>query len=370
MVELLEAVCSQLPVDLSQVYIMGSSAGGYAAFRLAELVPRLPAAVLPFAGYYPEMADQDHHVDTLVERLKDVLVMPFHCRSDKLCRVDHPDVGRVYRKLQELRPNCVEWVQESVAKGSQSNYHSSINLVLRDPNKFFKDILRVRRQHSLAAGDVHAYFQGVIQWLTSPSSCSSFPSAPPPPPPGPPPLRGSGMPPGPPPQKGQPPPCTSSRSSPPCKQPGPSPVQGQPPACASRGPPPQPAGPIPSKLGPVPGPPAGLPPQPGPPPHQRMALRRWEQPHRQLQQQLLPQQQFVDAGEWPQQQLQRFVANEDMMPPCAVVTRPSSGWEPGEASEKEALARLNWTRHQQVASQQSPPQAQASHMEIEEIEEC
>jgi len=142
-VELLEHVLSTLPVDVSRVSFIGSSCGGYAVFRLAELVPKLPAAVVSLAGYYPVgMEDEDHDVPTLVRRLKDVeFIWPLHCDLDKLCRIESPHVANLYRELDEKKGVKVEWVSHSVAQGSQKNYHSSYNYIMDNPTRFFNMLL-------------------------------------------------------------------------------------------------------------------------------------------------------------------------------------------------------------------------------------
>merc|ERR1719245_2539861 len=108
---LLQRVCRELPVDGSRIYFVGASAGAYGAFRLTELLPELPAALVPMSAYYPEMPREDHRVDHLVERIKEVpLIKPYHCKEDTICRTDRPIVGGLYSKLRIETLVQVEWV--------------------------------------------------------------------------------------------------------------------------------------------------------------------------------------------------------------------------------------------------------------------
>merc|ERR1712217_59223 len=94
---LLSLVCEELPVDCSRIYFLGSSSGGYGVLRLAELLPALPAAVVPMAGYYPEIPREDHKAAVLVQRLEAIpCVWPLHCCWDTLCHPELPQVKRVY----------------------------------------------------------------------------------------------------------------------------------------------------------------------------------------------------------------------------------------------------------------------------------
>lgn len=145
-VELLEKALSLLPIDPSRIYFVGSSCGGYAAFRLGEIVPRLPAGIVSLAGYYPEMPGEDHDVGNLVARIESVpLVWPLHCDKDKLCRMDHEHVAKLYEYLLMRRGVEVDPVPPSVAQGSQKNYHSSHNFMLTSPDKFFNRLLQTKR---------------------------------------------------------------------------------------------------------------------------------------------------------------------------------------------------------------------------------
>jgi len=155
-VELLAHVCEQLPVDQSRIYFVGSSCGGYAVFRLGELVPELPAAIVPMAGYYPNMPGQDHDAEVLANRLQGVHVWPLHCEMDRLCRPKLPDVSRVYGLLQERNGVQVEWVNPSVAKGSKSNYHSAHRRIFEDPDGFFSRLGQLSRP---AMQDASAYLR-------------------------------------------------------------------------------------------------------------------------------------------------------------------------------------------------------------------
>jgi predicted esterase/tetratricopeptide (TPR) repeat protein len=142
-IELLEHALHALPVDVSRIFFVGSSCGGYAVLRLAELVPRLPAAVVSLAGYYPVgMQDEDHDVRTLVHRLKDVeFIWLLHCRLDKVCKIESPHVANLYRELDENKGVKVEWVSDSLARGSQSNYHSTYMYMLQKSMGFFHKLL-------------------------------------------------------------------------------------------------------------------------------------------------------------------------------------------------------------------------------------
>jgi predicted esterase len=143
--ELLAHVCEELPVDPSRIYFVGSSGGGYGVLRLGELLPQLPAAIVPIAGYYPDIPGQDHDPSVLADRLRGTHVWPMHCKRDRLCRLDRPDVQRVYRYLQERNGVQVEWVDPSIAKGSSKNFHSANKQVLTNPDRFFQKLGQLKR---------------------------------------------------------------------------------------------------------------------------------------------------------------------------------------------------------------------------------
>ena len=166
-VELLHRVCIDLPIDLQRIYFLGSSCGGYAVLRLAELVPDVPACVLPFAGYYPDMPDEDHTIQELANRLQYTQVWPFHCRDDEICRLDNPMVQNLYKILGEQKglsvETFVEWVDKSVAKGSQSSCHSAINSFVKKPDFFFPIAVELL-SNRYSANQVTRYC--FISWLS------------------------------------------------------------------------------------------------------------------------------------------------------------------------------------------------------------
>ena len=82
---LLTTVCRDLPLDPQRIYFVGSSCGGYAILRLAELLPDLPAFVVPIAGYYPNIPAVDHNIHTKAKRIKDVPIRPMHFKKDLRC---------------------------------------------------------------------------------------------------------------------------------------------------------------------------------------------------------------------------------------------------------------------------------------------
>ena len=82
---LLTTVCKDLPLDPQRIYFVGSSCGGYAILRLAELLPDLPACVVPIAGYYPNIPAVDHNIHTKAKRIKDVPIRPMHFKKDMIC---------------------------------------------------------------------------------------------------------------------------------------------------------------------------------------------------------------------------------------------------------------------------------------------
>merc|ERR1711879_445695 len=109
-------------------------------------LPRLPAALVSLAGYYPEIPGEDHDVATLVERIEGVpLIWPLHCDKDKLCRMEHPHVAKLYEYLSLHRGVEVDLVPANIAQGSQKNYHSSHNFMLTNPEKFFGRLLQATR---------------------------------------------------------------------------------------------------------------------------------------------------------------------------------------------------------------------------------
>jgi len=144
-VELLAKVCEALPVDPSRIYFFGASGGGYGVLRLAELVCELPAAIAPMAGYYPDLPEQDHCIHRLVDSLQQLHVWPLHCKDDKLCKINMPDVEKVYTALRERSNVNVEWVDPSIASGSQKNFHSPHRIIYRNPDDFFGKLLAVER---------------------------------------------------------------------------------------------------------------------------------------------------------------------------------------------------------------------------------
>jgi predicted esterase len=163
--ERLAHVCEELPVDSSRIYFVGSSGGGYAVLRLGELLPQLPAAIVPIAGYYPDIPGQDHDPSVLADRLRGTHVWPMHCKQDRLCRLDRPDVERVYRYLQERNGVEVEWVDPSIAKGSSKNFHSANKQVLTNPDRFFRKLGQLERPEMQ---DASVYFRQRLKELLEP----------------------------------------------------------------------------------------------------------------------------------------------------------------------------------------------------------
>lgn len=155
-VELLRAACDELPIDPREIYFLGSSCGGYAVLRLAELVPDVPAAVVSFAGYYPDMPGQDHSTEQLMRRLSGVNVWPLHCKLDCVCKLELPMVGRLYQLLLDECGVAVDWVDPAQARSSRgkSDYHSSYNRLLQDPAAF---CLQLRRLALLKQSDPGPY---------------------------------------------------------------------------------------------------------------------------------------------------------------------------------------------------------------------
>jgi len=155
-IEQLAQVCKELPVDPTRIYFFGSSCGGYAVLRLAELIPRLPAAVVPMAGYYPNMPAEDHDPTRLAMRLQGVHIWPMHCKQDKLCRVDMPHVSIAYNELIENNGVEIDWIPGSVARGSQSNFHSAYRSTVDRPDEFYQRLLGIKRDEGL---DANSYLQ-------------------------------------------------------------------------------------------------------------------------------------------------------------------------------------------------------------------
>ena len=140
-IELIAHVCKILPVDPRRIYFYGVSAGGYGALRLGELLCDLPAAIVPIAGYYPDMPDRGHCTETMAKRLQRIpCVWPMHCSLDKLCNVESPHVSKAYGRLHD-RGIFVDWIEGPISKGSNKNYHSPHQKILKDPNAFFNKLL-------------------------------------------------------------------------------------------------------------------------------------------------------------------------------------------------------------------------------------
>lgn len=141
--ELLLEVCETLPVDPQRIFIQGASCGGYAALRLAQLVPDLCAGVIPVAGYYPKM--KGHSQRALIRDLGDTFLWPMHCEEDKLCQIASVHVGGLYELLGK-KGVFVQWVDPQIAKGDQRplNFHCAHRYILNDIPEFF----RVLSEHS------------------------------------------------------------------------------------------------------------------------------------------------------------------------------------------------------------------------------
>eukprot|EP00419_Tripos_fusus_P056337 CAMPEP_0172813922 /NCGR_PEP_ID=MMETSP1075-20121228/10951_1 /TAXON_ID=2916 /ORGANISM="Ceratium fusus, Strain PA161109" /LENGTH=601 /DNA_ID=CAMNT_0013653681 /DNA_START=15 /DNA_END=1816 /DNA_ORIENTATION=+ len=161
--ELLLDVCKTLPVDTSRIFFIGASAGGYAVLRFAEILPKVPAAIVPMAGYYPDIHGHDHDVTVLVERLRGVHVWPMHCMKDRLCRLDLPQVGRLYELLRERLAMEVEWVPDDIAGGPNSTFHSAHQRVLSNPSLFFQQLSNMSRP--TVTHDLVGYLQSRVDEL-------------------------------------------------------------------------------------------------------------------------------------------------------------------------------------------------------------
>mmetsp|Transcript_64480 Transcript_64480/g.115058 ORF Transcript_64480/g.115058 Transcript_64480/m.115058 type:complete len:174 (+) Transcript_64480:3-524(+) len=142
-IDLIRHVCQQLPVDPTKIYLAGASAGGYAAFRLAELIPRLFSTCISFAGYYPKLPGQDHDPDEAVERMRGISVWAYHCEADKMCRPDTVHVQEFYQALERRLGIEVIWVHPSVS--NTKNCHAPHNIIFQDPDLFFTRLLDVQR---------------------------------------------------------------------------------------------------------------------------------------------------------------------------------------------------------------------------------
>jgi len=145
-IELIAHICEHLPVDSKRVYFVGSSCGGYGVLRLGELVPNVPAAIVPMAGYYPDIPGHDHDASVLVDRLRGVNIWPLHCDRDKLCRLELPHVKKMYSLFRERNNVEIDWVSHNVARGSQGNYHSAHKRIFENPESFFCKLLSYSKQ--------------------------------------------------------------------------------------------------------------------------------------------------------------------------------------------------------------------------------
>jgi len=154
-----------LPVDTQRIHFVGSSCGGYAVLRLAELVPFLPASVVPLAGYYPQMVTEDHDVAQMVARIQSVpKVWPLYCDQDRLCRLESPFVYRLLAELFEQRGEKGNKVDRNIARGSASNFHSASNVVLAHPESFFGELAGFVRRDNVGGS---AYLRQRVQDLLS-----------------------------------------------------------------------------------------------------------------------------------------------------------------------------------------------------------
>jgi predicted peptidase len=129
-------------VDPKRIYFVGSSCGGYAALRLAELLPDLPACVVPIAGYYPENLAADHNIQTMAQRIKDVPIWAMHCKQDRICTYDR--VCDMYNILRKSGNANVQWVDEDTSMPSKSwgkNFHTACKHLRTYPDAFVKKLL-------------------------------------------------------------------------------------------------------------------------------------------------------------------------------------------------------------------------------------
>lgn len=149
-VELLADVLNDLPVDPARIYFVGSSAGAYGVLRLAELVPGLPAAVVPISGYYPNVPRQDHDPVAMAERLRDTVLWPMHCWDDAICCTTLPEVDGLYRALCIRHGVEVTWVYATAP-----DYHDASRRICDNPDRFCKNLLLHERRR--AGFDAGAY---------------------------------------------------------------------------------------------------------------------------------------------------------------------------------------------------------------------
>mmetsp|Transcript_52806 Transcript_52806/g.140391 ORF Transcript_52806/g.140391 Transcript_52806/m.140391 type:complete len:272 (+) Transcript_52806:1740-2555(+) len=127
-VSLLWDVIRTLPVDPTRIFFCGESMGGYACLRAAELVPNVPAQVIPMSSYYPTM--EGHNLDRLLETLADIPIDCIHCERDKVCPRSDPSVGHLLDALS--RRGSVRWAPAQLSKGSDGGFHRADLLLWAD----------------------------------------------------------------------------------------------------------------------------------------------------------------------------------------------------------------------------------------------
>jgi predicted peptidase len=93
LLQLLDTIEGQLPIDKNKIYVTGLSMGGYGTWALAQTAPERFAAIAPICGGSPYELEK-------IDVLKDLPIWAFHGAKDKV--VLPSETKKLVERLQSL----------------------------------------------------------------------------------------------------------------------------------------------------------------------------------------------------------------------------------------------------------------------------